>query len=67
MSSPGFYVDVISVFPAYIFSDTLDPSGESVAGQIAKLLPALQVWHVWDYIGKWEKNFDANLKVTLER
>lgn len=65
MSSPGFYFDIISVFPAYIFSDTLDPSGKSVSGQIAKLLPALQVWHIWDYIGKWERNFDANLKVGL--
>lgn len=65
MASPGFYVDIISLFPAYIFSDTLDPQGASVAGQVAKLFPALQVWHIWDYFGKWENNFDAHVKVGV--
>lgn len=64
MASPGFYLDIISVFPAYIFLDTLDPQGQSMTGPVAELLPILQVWHLWDYIGKWEKNFDSNLKVS---
>lgn len=63
MATLGFYLDIISVFPVYIFTDTLDPRGETVVGQVAKLFPILQVWHIWDYIGKWEKSFSANLKV----
>ncbi|XP_073944711.1 uncharacterized protein isoform X2 [Choristoneura fumiferana] len=62
MSSFGFYLDILSVFPVYIFTDTLDPYGESAAGQLAALFPILQVWHIWDYIDQWEKNFKSNIK-----
>nr|XP_034830292.1 uncharacterized protein LOC117987394 [Maniola hyperantus] len=60
MASLGFYLDVLSVFPMYIFTDTLDPQGESIATQIAILFPTLQVWHIWDYLGKWRRNFHSN-------
>ncbi|XP_052759511.1 uncharacterized protein LOC113513411 [Galleria mellonella] len=63
MATVGFYLDILSVFPMYIFTDTLDPRGESVAGQVVKLFPTLQVWHIWDYISKWEKNFNSNAKL----
>ncbi|KAG6445856.1 hypothetical protein O3G_MSEX004127 [Manduca sexta] len=63
MSSFGFYLDIISLFPVYIFTDTLDPNGETVAGQAAKLFPVLQVWHIWDYFVKWEKNFNSHVKL----
>uniref|UniRef100_A0A2A4K7A7 Cyclic nucleotide-binding domain-containing protein n=1 Tax=Heliothis virescens TaxID=7102 RepID=A0A2A4K7A7_HELVI len=63
MASFGFYLDVISVFPVSIFSDTLDPQGETVAGQIAMLFPILQVWHLWDYINKWARNFNSQVKI----
>ncbi|CAH2268965.1 jg15989 [Pararge aegeria aegeria] len=42
MASLGFYLDVVSVFPMYIFTDTLDPTGESIATQIAIMFPTLQ-------------------------
>lgn len=64
MATIGFYLDVISVFPVYIFTDTLDPEGETVAGQITKLFPILQVWHLWDYLEKWAKNFYSPVKVV---
>lgn len=63
MASFGFYLDIISVFPVSIFTDTLDPQGETVAGQIAMLFPILQVWHIWDYIDKWAQNFNSHVKV----
>ncbi|XP_046959701.1 uncharacterized protein LOC124529826 [Vanessa cardui] len=62
MSTVGFYLDVLSVFPMYIFTDTLDPSGESIASQIAVVFPILQVWHIWDYLEKWQRNFNTNAK-----
>ncbi|VVC96843.1 unnamed protein product, partial [Leptidea sinapis] len=58
----GFYLDVLSVFPAYIFTDTMDPKGETFASHVAVLFPILQVWHIWDYIGKWQKRFNSNAK-----
>lgn len=63
MASVGFYMDILSVFPVYIFTDTLDPHGESIAGQVVKLLPVLQVWHIWDYFDKWKLSFNSNAKV----
>lgn len=63
MATFGFYLDVISVFPVFIFSETLDPQGLSVWCQVSKLFPTLQVWHLWDYMGKWEKNFFCHIKV----
>ncbi|XP_039754559.1 uncharacterized protein LOC120629631 [Pararge aegeria] len=60
MASLGFYLDVVSVFPMYIFTDTLDPTGESIATQIAIMFPTLQVWHIWDYLNKWQRNFNNN-------
>lgn len=65
MATFGFYLDVISVFPLYIFTDTLDPQGESIVSQIAIVCPVLQVWHIWDYLDKWEKNFNSNSKVNV--
>ncbi|XP_060802937.1 uncharacterized protein LOC106141179 isoform X1 [Amyelois transitella] len=65
MSSVGFYLDVLSVFPLYIFSDTFDPSHKSVIGQVVKLFPMLQVWHIWDYCCKWMKNFNTHLKLLV--
>lgn len=65
MSSFGFYLDILSVFPVYIFTDTLDPYGESASGQLTALFPILQVWHLWDYIDEWEKNFKSNIKVCF--
>lgn len=67
MSSVGFYLDIISVFPVSIFTDTLDPNGETVAGQIAMLFPILQVWHLWDYLTKWASNFDSHVKVCNDK
>lgn len=64
MATMGFYLDIISVFPLYIFTDTLDPQNESIATQIAAMLPMLQVWHVWDYLDKWQNNFYSNAKVN---
>lgn len=63
MSTVGFYLDIISVFPVNIFTDTLDLNGETVSGQVAKLFPIVQVWHIWDYIGKWEYHFNSYPKV----
>nr|XP_032525964.1 uncharacterized protein LOC116776822 [Danaus plexippus plexippus] len=63
MATMGFYLDIISVFPLYIFTDTLDPQNESIATQIAAMLPMLQVWHVWDYLDKWQNNFYSNAKM----
>ncbi|KAL0841121.1 hypothetical protein ABMA28_014878 [Loxostege sticticalis] len=63
MASVGFYMDILSVFPIYIFTDTLDPHGESIAGQVVKLLPVLQVWHIWDYFDKWKLSFNSNAKL----
>ncbi|XP_026725097.1 uncharacterized protein LOC113492021 [Trichoplusia ni] len=65
MATFGFYLDVISVFPVSIFTDTLDPQGETVAGQIAMLFPILQVWHIWDYLDKWAKNFNSHVKFIV--
>ncbi|KAH9627836.1 hypothetical protein HF086_001732 [Spodoptera exigua] len=65
MASFGFYLDIVSVFPVSIFTDTLDPQGETVAGQIAMLFPILQVWHLWDYIDKWAKNFNSHTKMFI--
>ncbi|CAH1645596.1 unnamed protein product [Spodoptera littoralis] len=62
MASFGFYLDIVSVFPVSIFTDTMDPQGETVAGQIAMLFPILQVWHIWHYINKWAKNFNSHTK-----
>ncbi|CAH2106526.1 unnamed protein product [Euphydryas editha] len=62
MATFGFYLDVISVFPLYIFTDTLDPHGESIVSQIAIVCPILQVWHIWDYLEKWQRNFSSNDK-----
>lgn len=67
MATIGFYLDVISVFPVFIFSETLDPHGISVWGQVAQLFPTLQVWHLWDYMEKWEKNFFGNIKVLFSK
>ncbi|CAH2980383.1 unnamed protein product [Chilo suppressalis] len=63
MATLGFYLDILSLFPAHIFTDTLDPNGESMSAQIVKLFPILQVWHIWDYFNKWMKNFDCNIKL----
>ncbi|XP_028158356.1 uncharacterized protein LOC114351371 [Ostrinia furnacalis] len=63
MATVGFYLDILSVFPVYIFTDTLDPHGESIAGQVVKLLPILQVWHLWEYIDKWKLSFNSNAKL----
>lgn len=63
MATIGFYLDIIAVFPVYIFTDTLDPQGETVCGQLAKLFPTLQVWHIWDYLDKWATNFHSPVKV----
>ncbi|XP_053607909.1 uncharacterized protein LOC128673815 isoform X2 [Plodia interpunctella] len=65
MSSVGFYLDILSVFPLYIFSDTFDPTHKSVIGQVVKLFPMLQVWHIWDYCSRWMQNFSANLKLLV--
>ncbi|KAJ8730193.1 hypothetical protein PYW07_017231 [Mythimna separata] len=65
MSLFGFYLDIVSVFPVSIFTDTLDPQGETVAGQIAMLFPILQVWHLWDYMDKWAQNFDSQVKLLI--
>ncbi|XP_022831179.1 uncharacterized protein LOC111359777 [Spodoptera litura] len=65
MASFGFYLDIISVFPVSIFTDTMDPQGETVAGQIAMLFPILQVWHIWHYINKWAKNFNSHTKILI--
>ncbi|KAJ0177120.1 hypothetical protein K1T71_007129 [Dendrolimus kikuchii] len=65
MATLGFYLDIISVFPIYIFTNTLDPGGETVTGQLTSLLPLLQVWHIWDYISKWEKSFDSHSKILI--
>ncbi|XP_045497710.1 uncharacterized protein LOC123695820 [Colias croceus] len=62
MASVGFYLDVLSVFPIYIFTDTLDPGGETIMSQLAVIFPVLQVWHVWDYMTKWGKKFNSNAK-----
>lgn len=66
MASFGFYLDVLSVFPMYIFTDTLDPDGESIATQIAIMFPTLQVWHIWSYLDKWQKNFNGNANVIYQ-
>ncbi|CAG9584459.1 unnamed protein product, partial [Danaus chrysippus] len=65
MATTGFYLDIISVFPLYIFTDTLDPQNESMATQIAAMLPMLQVWHIWDYLDKWQNNFNSNAKDSM--
>ncbi|CAG4980121.1 unnamed protein product [Colias eurytheme] len=62
MATVGFYLDVLSVFPIYIFTDTLDPGGETIMSQLAVIFPVLQVWHVWDYMTKWGKKFNSNAK-----
>lgn len=67
MATFGFYLDILSVFPVYIFTDTLDPHGESISGQLVKLLPTLQVWHIWNYIEKWKLNFNSNVKVNMKQ
>lgn len=66
MASFGFYLDVLSVFPMYIFTDTLDPDGESIATQIAIMFPTLQVWHIWSYLDKWQNNFNGIANVTIK-
>ncbi|XP_037872949.2 uncharacterized protein LOC101746849 [Bombyx mori] len=63
MGSIGFYIDIISVFPVYIFTDTIDPNGVSVTGQIALLFPILQVWHIWNYMEKWKNNLKSHHKI----
>ncbi|XP_075973154.1 uncharacterized protein LOC142974603 [Anticarsia gemmatalis] len=63
MGCIGFYLDILSVFPIYIFTDTLDGQGLTVAGQVAKLIPTVQVWHIWDYLDKWASNFDSPVKM----
>ncbi|XP_059045360.1 uncharacterized protein LOC131841129 [Achroia grisella] len=63
MATVGFYLDILSVFPVYIFVNTLDPQADSIAGQVVKLLPTLQVWHIWNYVSRWEKNFNSNAKM----
>ncbi|XP_063895224.1 uncharacterized protein LOC135118099 isoform X1 [Helicoverpa armigera] len=65
MASFGFYLDIISVFPVSIFTDTLDPQGETVAGQVALLFPILQVWHLWDYMNKWAQSFESHVKLLI--
>lgn len=67
MGSIGFYIDIISVFPVYIFTDTIDPNGVSVTGQIALLFPILQVWHIWNYMEKWKNNLKSHHKVFIYR
>ncbi|XP_072932091.1 uncharacterized protein [Epargyreus clarus] len=62
MATVGFYLDILSVFPVRIFTDTLDPKGESIASQLAVVFPALQVWHIWAYTSKWESDFHCNVK-----
>ncbi|XP_047513975.1 uncharacterized protein LOC125055559 [Pieris napi] len=63
MATVGFYLDVLSVFPVYIFTDTLDPSGETISNQLAVMFPILQVWHIWDYFRIWERKFNSNAKI----
>ncbi|XP_063618999.1 uncharacterized protein LOC134791774 [Cydia splendana] len=63
MATISFYLDILSVFPFYIFTDTLDPQGSSVANQVAALCPVLQMWHIWEYMDKLERNFKSNVRV----
>ncbi|CAH4029383.1 unnamed protein product [Pieris brassicae] len=63
MATVGFYLDVLSVFPVYIFTDTLDPSGDTISNQLAVMFPILQVWHIWDYFRIWERKFNSNAKI----
>ncbi|XP_026317546.1 uncharacterized protein LOC113228451 isoform X2 [Hyposmocoma kahamanoa] len=65
MSSVGFYMDIISVFPVHIFIETLFPDRDSMWMEVSKLFPALQVWHLWDYCSKWQKNFESNDKILI--
>ncbi|XP_047995148.1 uncharacterized protein LOC125233252 [Leguminivora glycinivorella] len=64
MATIGFYLDILSVFPFYIFTDTLDPQGSSMANQVAALFPVLQVWHIWEYMDKLERNFKSNVRMV---
>lgn len=66
MATVGFYLDVLSIFPANIFSDTLDPNKETIFSQLVVLLPILQIWHIWDYLSKWETNFNVSVKVRKD-
>ncbi|KPJ02722.1 Potassium voltage-gated channel subfamily H member 6 [Papilio xuthus] len=62
MANLGFYLDVLSIFPLHIFTDTLDPKRESILSQLVVMLPILQVWHIWSYLSKWEKNFNVSVR-----
>lgn len=65
MSSFGFYMDIVSVLPMYIFIGSLFPDRDSMWMEVTKLFPILQVWHLWDYCSKWERNFESNDKVNV--
>ncbi|XP_026317795.1 uncharacterized protein LOC113228654 [Hyposmocoma kahamanoa] len=65
MSSLGFYMDIISVFPMYIFIETLFPDRDSMWVEASELFPVLQIWHLWDYCSKWQRNFDSNTKLLI--
>ncbi|XP_049869364.1 uncharacterized protein LOC126369114 [Pectinophora gossypiella] len=63
LSKFGFYLDIMSVFPTSIFASSLDPSGITLAMEVSRLVPIIQVWHIWDYMGQWGATFHANVKV----
>ncbi|XP_041978323.1 uncharacterized protein LOC121732490 isoform X2 [Aricia agestis] len=63
MASFGFYVDVISIFPFYVFTDTLDPDRHWQLTKLAIMLPMLQAWHLWDYFDKWQDIFETHVKL----
>ncbi|XP_013143805.1 PREDICTED: uncharacterized protein LOC106107482 isoform X2 [Papilio polytes] len=63
MATIGFYLDILSLFPLHIFTDTLDPNRESILSQLVVMLPILQVWHIWSYLSKWENNFNVSVRL----
>ncbi|XP_068632021.1 uncharacterized protein [Battus philenor] len=64
MATVGFYLDILSVFPLHIFTDTMDPKRESIMSQLVTILPVVQVWHIWHYMTKWENNFNISFKLV---
>lgn len=65
MATIGFYLDILSIFPMNIFADAFDQHKETAASQIANLIPIIQIWHVWDYMSKWERVFQVYVKVCF--
>ncbi|KPJ08211.1 Cyclic nucleotide-gated cation channel [Papilio machaon] len=63
MANIGFYLDILSIFPLHIFTDTLDPKRESILSQLVVMLPIVQVWHIWSYLSKWENNFNVSVRL----